>query len=98
MIIMIIVASLIYFLAGLLFASNAIISTRRFSTEEEQKDSEAITDKNFKTIGILMIIGAILGIPGAMSLDLSLKIGVGILVGAFIVGMFIRIIIQKNQP
>ncbi len=58
MIIMIIVASLIYILAGLLFASNAIISTRRFSTEEEQKDSEAITDRNFKTIGILMIIGA----------------------------------------
>lgn len=93
-----IISILLYVLAGLLFASNAIMSAKRFESEEEKRDIEIICEKNSKHIGILLLVGAFLGISGALAFELSWKIGVGILIVAFIVGIIIRIRIQKNQP
>ncbi len=96
--IFLILSILLYVLAGLLFASNAIMSAKRFESEEEKQNIEIICEKNSKHIGILLLVGAFLGISGALAVELSWKIGVGILIAAFIVGVIIRIRIQKNQP
>ncbi len=98
MVILIIIAGLLYILAGLLGASNAIATTKRFETEEEKRDSEIISEKNRKTIGVLLLIGLFLGIPGSLALDLSWKVGIAILIGSFIAGVIIRMVMQKNQP
>lgn len=94
MILMIIIAALFYILAGTLFASNIYIM---LSHDGERERNEAISNKNSKVIWFLLIVGAILGIISVFSLHISFIIGIGVLLGAFLIGVSIRIILQKKQ-
>lgn len=95
MIVMIIIAALFYILAGTLYVSNIYI--RIDSSEEGRKYKEAISNRNSKVIVFLLTVGAILGIIWVFSLHISFIIGIGVLLGAFLIGVFIRIIIHKKR-
>ncbi len=95
MIVMIIIAALFYILAGTLYVSNIYI--RIDSSEEDRKYKEAISNRNSKVIVFLLTVRAILGIIWVFSLHISFIIGIGVLLGAFLIGVFIRIILQKKQ-
>ena len=92
---MIIIAALFYILAGTLYVSNIYI--RIDSSEEDRKYKEAISNRNSKVIVFLLTVRAILGIIWVFSLHISFIIGIGVLLGAFLIGVFIRIILQKKQ-
>ena len=94
MIVMIIIAALFYILAGTLFVSNIYIM---LSHDGERERNEAISNKNSKVIGFLLTVGAILGIIWLFYFHIPFLIGAGVLLGAFLIGVFIRIILQKKQ-
>ena len=92
MVFLIIIAALIYVLAGMLLASNVTIINKRFENEAERQNGDAIIETNSRTIKILLVVGLFLGMPGALAMDLSLLAGIIILGVSFIVGIIIRII------
>lgn len=95
MIVMIIIAALMYIMAGVLLISNIYIMDN--VSDENREWKEATSLKNIYKITFLLIIGAILGIIWTVCLHISGLICFGILLGSFFIGVFIRIIIHKKR-
>ena len=96
-IVMLIISGILYLIVGILITTDIILSSKRYSSEEENMHINDILEKNSKKIGPLLIIGAILGIGISVTNNISWQTGLTILIVGFVSGIVIRIVMQIKQ-